>query len=68
VALTFSENWTGPFPSFDLLPSDFSLINTARNVKAVPVTKLTSDELDGFEEYTHDSGNPLDVVDTEEQN
>jgi hypothetical protein len=37
-----------------------------RDITAIPVTKLTDFPLDELEKATHDSGNPLDLVDEEE--
>ena len=43
------------FAAFRLIPYH------PRNLKAVPVTKITMEGEQDFEEITHDSGNPLDV-------
>ena len=38
-----------------------------RDLKAVPVTKLTEDDLGNLENYSHDSGNPLDVAENDDR-
>jgi hypothetical protein len=48
------------FAAFRLLPYK------PRNIKAVPVTKLSDHLEENMEEITHDSGNRLDVENEEE--
>jgi hypothetical protein len=48
------------FAAFRLLPY------LPRDIKAVPVTKFTNDPVEDIDHLTHESGNPLDVVENGE--